>query len=113
MISDDERRNLAESLRQLGNRQYAPDGVWERFERAFGRKFDNVAELFQLLADYIEPSYDWENTVLSIVDLMEGSRFEYSGKDERCRYAIDFTNQMVGWYADGIREAIEKKDDND
>lgn len=113
MISDDERRKIAESLRKVGNRQYAPDNAWERFEMAFGREFDNIAELFHLLADYIEPSYDWENTVLSIVDLMEGSRFGYSGKDERCRYAMNFTNKMVGWYAEEIREAIGEKDDDD
>ena len=58
MVTDDERREVAERLRELGKVVYNPDNSYELMADALGvDDFEGTDELFNRLADLIEPSY--------------------------------------------------------
>ena len=57
MITDDERREVARRLRELGKVVYSPDNTYELMADALGvDDFEGTDELFNRLADLIEPS---------------------------------------------------------
>ena len=54
--TDDERREVAERLRELGKLAYSPDNTYELMADALGvDDFEGTDELFARLADLIEP----------------------------------------------------------
>ena len=54
--TDDERRDVAERLRELGKLAYSPDNTYELMADALGvDDFEGTDELFARLADLIEP----------------------------------------------------------
>ena len=56
MATDDERRLVAERLRELGKIAYAPDNTYELMADALGvDDFEGTDELFARLADLIDP----------------------------------------------------------
>ena len=56
MTTDDERREVAERLRELGKLAYSPDNTYELMADALGvDDFEGTDELFARLADLIEP----------------------------------------------------------
>ena len=58
MISDNERREVARRLRELGKVVYDPENTYELLADALGvDDFEGTDELFNRLADLIEPSY--------------------------------------------------------
>ena len=57
MATDDERREVAERLRELGKLVYSPDNTYELMADALGvDDFEGTDELFARLADLIEPA---------------------------------------------------------
>lgn len=57
MVTNDERREVAAKLRELGGHVYHPDNVYELLAYALGvDDFEGTDELFLRLADLIEPS---------------------------------------------------------
>ena len=60
--TDDERRRVAERLRELGKLAYCPDNTYELMADALGvDDFEGTDELFARLADLIEPSESGQN----------------------------------------------------
>ena len=56
MVTDDERREVAERLRELGKLAYSPDNTYELMADALGvDDFEGTDELFARLADLIGP----------------------------------------------------------
>ena len=56
MISDEERREVARRLRELGKVVYSPDNTYELMADALGvDDFEGTDELFNRLADLIDP----------------------------------------------------------
>ena len=77
MATDDERREVAERLRELGKLVYSPDNTYELMADALGvDDFEGTDELFARLADLIEPSCDRE-ALLALADCVRGMGEEY------------------------------------
>lgn len=59
MISDNERREVARRLRELSRCVFSPENTYELLADAFGvDDFEDTSDLFNRLADLIEPSCD-------------------------------------------------------
>ena len=70
MIANDDRRRVAERLRELGKLAYSPDNTYELMADALGvDDFEGTDELFGRLADLIEPDTTKDTTKSQTISL--------------------------------------------
>lgn len=90
MPTDTERREVARRLRELSRCVFSPESTYELLADAFGvDDFEDTSDLFNRLADLIEPSCD-RDALLALADEMDAEK--------------NFV--LVGGYARRIREAL-------
>lgn len=88
MITNDERREIARRLREIGKYVFCPENVYDLLTDALGvDDFDGTDELFARLADLIEPSIPADPGEAGLVSV-EGfiREMRHSTKEEQDLY---------------------------
>ena len=132
MTTDDERREVAERLRELGKLAYSPDNTYELMADALGvDDFEGTDELFARLADLIEPSESGHESghcpdsvqkgpecdreaLLALADELEKCAWYFGldfGEDEPLRDRLKEASEDFAGCARRIREALGASDD--
>ena len=94
MINDAERREVARMLRELGKVVYSPDNTYELMAGALGvDDFEGTDELFNRLADLIEPSCD-HDTPQKVTEEMFG-KMRHPTKEEADAYDAMLKSKSV------------------
>lgn len=80
MATDTERREMTRRLRELSRCVFSPESAYELLSEAFGvDDFEDTSDLFNLLADLIEPS---EPKVRCVAEVkVDGERLEKLAHD--------------------------------
>lgn len=104
-VYDDERRAVAENLRNEA--LHGRVGYLEQFRDRLADTLlidrATYADMFDRLADLVEPSCD-RGALLALADEMEGG-FLLFGSTKSARQVFDFLSDKLGEYARRIREA--------
>lgn len=132
-VTDDERREVARRLRELGKVVYSPDNTYELMADALGvDDFEGTDELFDRLADLIEPGKQNVRCVAEVkIDgeqlekLAHDAAVELTGIDRDALLALademefdgagalddeDWCKPLLVEYARRIREALGVQD---
>lgn len=125
MIGVKERYKIAQRIRDMGWENFGHVTLAQCVGTDMSKPYPEwKEETVERLAELAEPAYVIRSEIkptdeqmaallaidreglLDLADLMEGSRFEYSGEDKRYREISEFMNGIMDTYAKCIRKMV-------